>query len=335
MQNSLTAQSSSTVAVKKIRTETVVRQRRIARRHSIRNPSCRRSAWILLIATAVTFCTANSASAGDAVIGFTEPVRTIELAAAETGILTKLDVERGDTVSGGQILGTLDIDVLLSRRELAQARIDSQAKLRSARIKLTRAENNYAQFQQLRSEGHGGKRELELAASDLELARADIEAVEDESRLNRLDLKRIDAEISRRKIVSPITGVITEVHREIGEFVATTDPTVVAIADLSKLRIRFYPHTAIAESLQTGNTATVRFEHSGKTFKAEIEFIAPIIDADSNTIQVDVLLDNSKGLLRSGRRCTLLTQQTPSRTNSVTLRPRLNMSATQQNGRRQ
>jgi len=260
---------------------------------------------------------ATTAHAND-IVGFTEPVKTIQLAASETGILSKLHVKRGDTVKAGQTVATLDTGVLKTRRALAEARVQSTARLKSAKIKVTRAEHNYQQLQQLHNEGHGGKRELELAASDLELARTDLEAVEDEELLNRLDIDRIDAEIRRRTVISPISGIVTEAHREVGEFVATTEPTVVTIADLNDLRIRFYPNSDAAEPLQTGDAIAVRLLHSGQVLPAKIEFIAPVIDADSNTIRVDVLLDNRKGQLRSGRRCVLLTDR-----HTPTARPRL------------
>jgi len=261
----------------------------------------------LFSALCIGLSAASSVYGSDKVIGFTEPVRTIELAAAETGILTELTIKRGDPVTTGQRLGTLDIAVLQSRRDLAEARVASTAKLQSAKIKVRRAEQNYQQYQQLRSEGHGGKRELEVAASDLELATIEVEAADDEIRLNQLELRRIDAELARRQIVTPITGVVSEVHREVGEFVAMTEPIVVTIVDLSALRIRFYPRTSIAESLQVGDGIFVEFEHSGNQQKAIIDFIAPVIDADSNTIQIDVLLQNQQGQFRSGRRCALLT----------------------------
>jgi len=261
---------------------------------------CLKSLPAIIIAIMST--TANATD----IIGFTEPVKTIELAASETGILATLHVKRNDVVKAGQTVAALDTEVLQTRRALAEARAKSTARLKAATIKVARAEHNLQQLQQLREEGHGGKRELELAASDLELARADLEAVEDEELLSRLDIQRIDAEIRRRTVVSPMDGIVTEVHREVGEFVATTQPTVLTIANLTQLRIRFYPSTDVAEPLRTGDAIAVRLLHTGADLKATIDFISPVIDADSNTVQVDVLLDNRDGKLRSGRRCALL-----------------------------
>ena len=48
--------------------------------------------------------------------GFTQPYRTINVAAVEVGIITAIDVREGDVVSRGQILATLDQEVLEARK---------------------------------------------------------------------------------------------------------------------------------------------------------------------------------------------------------------------------
>jgi len=248
----------------------------------------------------------TSANPNDQIVGFTEPVKTIELAASETGALAELAVNRGDRVKAKQVVGSLDTEVLRAGRAVTQARLESRVKLKAAQIRLARAKENYKKLQQLRDEGHGGARELELAKSDYELAQTDLESVNDEHHIGSLDIKRIDAEIRRREITSPIDGVVSQLNREVGEFVTATDPNILTIVDLSNLKIRFYPPTSVVESLDVGQKVPIRFVHNGQTMLATIDFIAPVIDADSNTIQVDLLLNNAAGKLRSGRRCELV-----------------------------
>ncbi len=245
--------------------------------------------------------------ADDFIVGFTEPVKTIELAASETGTLAKLSVKRGDRVMANTIVGSLDFAVLEAQREIAVARQESSARFKSARIRRDRAKRDFEKLRQLQAEGMGSARELQIAESDFELAQTDIESVAEEVQIAALEINRIDAEIQRRSIVSPIDGVVTEVQREVGEFVSMTEPHVLTIVDLSQLRIRFYPATQQAEPLHTGDTIHVKFVHSGEVAAAFVEFIAPVIDADSDTIQVDILLRNQDGNRRSGRRCLLLT----------------------------
>lgn len=259
--------------------------------------------WLTIFALLLT---TSRAMAQEPIVGFTEPITQIELAASETGTLSQLSIKRGDVVKAGQVLGSLDIEVLEANRRIAQARLDSTSKLKAAGIRLSKVQQDLEKLQQLRSEGMGSKRELALAVSEYELARTDVEAVNEEMQLSKLTIKRFDAEIRRRSLISPIAGIVTEIKREIGEFVAATDPQVITVVNLSQLRIRFYPQTEFAEPLNIGDKLNVQFVHSNAIQAATVEFIAPVINANSNTIQVDVLLDNSAGKLRSGRRCVLL-----------------------------
>lgn len=252
------------------------------------------------------FATNANAGASDQIVGFTEPGKTIELAASETGALAELTVKRGDRVTAKQVVGSLDTDVLRASRDVAQTRLESHAKIKAAQIRIERAKQDYEKLKQLRDEGHGSAREMELAESDYELARTELESVTDEIRIGTLDVKRINAEIRRRQIISPIDGVVSQLHREVGEFVSPTDPNVLTIVDLRELKVRFYPMTNLVESMEVGDQVSVRLVHSGQAINATIDFIAPVIDADSNTIQVDVLLENKGCLLRSGRRCELV-----------------------------
>jgi len=244
---------------------------------------------------------------GGEIFGFSEPVQAIDVAASETGILDQLRVQPGDRVQQGQELGRLDSHVLMAQLEIVAARIEAQARFKAATIRVQRAERTYEKLQSLYEEGHGGARELELAASDLELARTDLTAVEEETAISRLERKRISAELQRRQITSPIAGIVSEIHRDVGEFVAATAPDVLTVVNLKQLRIRFYPSADQAAAFHKGGRVKVRFVHSQRTATARVDFVSPIIDADSNTIRVEVLLDNAAGAFRSGRRCLLLT----------------------------
>lgn len=247
----------------------------------------------------------SSVAAHEPIVGFTEPIRTVELAASQTGTLTELNVRPGQRVEAGEIIGSLDVDVLRASRDVAVAKQESEARLTAARIRLNRAEEHYNKLRQLRDEGHGGKRELQIAESDYELARNDVESVNEEILLAGLEVTRIDAEIRRRQIVSSIDGVISDVHREVGEYVSANSPHVLTIVELRQLRIRFYVPAMLAEPFDARDRIDIVLMHNHQTLTGTIDFVAPVIDADSNTVRIDVLVDNSKGKLRSGRRCQL------------------------------
>ncbi|MFV0442699.1 MAG: hypothetical protein ACK5Q5_03910, partial [Planctomycetaceae bacterium] len=118
--------------------------------------------WTLLWCSAAAFCGAAMdrpvLAAEHGVIGFTEPVKTVELAACESGRLARIDVLPGDQVTAGFVVGALESEVLKANRTFAVAKHASQAKVNAARIRAERARENYTKLEQLNREGHGGAR---------------------------------------------------------------------------------------------------------------------------------------------------------------------------------
>jgi len=251
--------------------------------------------------------TSNVATAE--VIGFTEPVQTIDLAASETGTLAELYFERGQRVSPGDVIASLDCGVLRARLDVAKAKLQSRANIRSAAIRVHRAQRHAEQLRQLHIEGHGGQREVEVAESELQIAKTELEAAEDGSRIDELEVKRIESEIRRRTLISPIEGVISVLNRDVGEFVSGSQPEVCTIVNLRQLRVRFHPPMREAIAIRPGQSVRVKIMCDDlpvdSSIDATVEYISPTIDPDSNTIQIDVLIENESAGVRSGLRCSL------------------------------
>ncbi|MEL7338555.1 MAG: HlyD family efflux transporter periplasmic adaptor subunit, partial [Planctomycetota bacterium] len=181
-----------------------------------------------------------------------------------------------------------------------------------------RAQQHVDTLRQLQSEGNGASREVQLAESDLQLAENDLRAVEEQRALDQLDLKRIDAEMMGRRIVANTSGVVIDVLRQPGEFVSLSDPVVITLVQLKQLRIQFYAPIEIADSLRKGQTTTLQFLHDRQTARANVTYVSPVIDANSNTVRVDVILNNTDGRYQSGRRCILLAKPTGNATTRST-----------------
>src|SRR5262245_33002600 len=69
----------------------------------------------------------------DAMDGFTEPFRKIDLAPSEPGVLASLMAAEGDMVETGQLLGALDNDVLQVGLKIAKQVLESRGKLAAAK----------------------------------------------------------------------------------------------------------------------------------------------------------------------------------------------------------
>lgn len=261
---------------------------------------------IVFLATLCVFAApgASLAMAGS-FEGFTEPYRTIEVAAAEMGTVAKLMVHEGDRVSRGQPLALLDNDVLEVSREIANANANAQGKIDSARADRDLRKTRLERLLPLRSQGHASQVEIDRAKAELAVAEANLRIAEEQHRLDQLESKRIEAMIERRVLRSPIDGVVTKLHKEEREFVSNVSAGVATVVQLDPMRATFMLPTLQAQSLEAGQDIALEFPENGGKAKGRVEFVAPVTEAESGAVRVKVLLDNADGHYRSGVRCSL------------------------------
>lgn len=257
-----------------------------------------------LVAGLLSLATANAAEPADLIEGFTEPYRSVEVAAPESGTIEEIPVRQGQLVKKGDVLAVLDRDLLQASLEIAQAKAESTAKLEAAKIELQLKQRRLDNFIRL-GKGNSSNEETERAKADADLARTQVVAAEEELKLSTLDVKRIQVQLDRRTIRSPLDGVVTRLHREVGESVPPTDPKVATVVDLNRLRVVFHPPTRLAESLSPQSTVPVRLLRTDTIVQTEIEYVSPVTNADSGSVRVEVILDNTNGHYRSGMRCSL------------------------------
>lgn len=237
---------------------------------------------------------------------FAEPYRTAQVATADMGIVREVLVREGDTVAVDQPLVKLDDDLVKASLAIARQNLDSRGALNSAEAELRLHSSRFAKLDALVKSGHARPEEAEKSRSEKEIAAARVLTAQEALAVRQRELERIQIELARRTVRSPIAGVVSKVHREVGEFVAPTDPVVATVVQLDPLLATFSVPPSVAGPLRVGQTVQVQFASSDRPVPAEIEFVSPMIDARSGTMRVKVRIPNEQGLCRSGERCTLL-----------------------------
>ena len=237
--------------------------------------------------------------------GFTEPYRNIQVAAAEPGVITALHVREGDTVKPGQLLATLDIEVLEAARKVAEAGKSSQGAIQSATARLDLKRNRLARLRELLASGHANPEEVAVAEADVLIAAADLLAAREDQAIKTHEWERIEAQIERRHVRSPIDGVVTHIHKDISEYVAATEPQVMTIVQCDRLRAFFPVPAASAQRLAARQQVQVTFSDGLPPALGTVEFVSPVIDPESGNVRVKVTLDNARGTYRGGLPCSL------------------------------
>ncbi len=242
--------------------------------------------------------------------GFTEPYRVIDVAAAESGRIMTVHVRHGDHVEQGQILATLETEIQRALLAVAEKSKNAKGRLHAALAEQKMRNRRLDKFMKLRANGHARQEEVERARADAEIADANVLAAQEDLMIKTLEYKKILMEIERRTIRAPLAGFVTEILKEQGEYVPPTDPHVLTIVQLDKLFATFDVLSDFAENLAIGDQVSVQF--GGRAIKANgtIEYLSPVIDAESGTIRIKLRVENPSGKLRSGTRCNL-TLSTP------------------------
>ena len=117
--------------------------------------------------------------------------------------------------------------------------------------------------------------------------------------------QKIELQIAKRTVCSPVKGKVAALNKYEGEFVSPADPVVAKIVVLQPLRATFFLPRGAAENLVRGNAVSLMLPRVGWKVEGKVEYVSPLTDAESGAVAVKVLLDNSRGKLYSGERCVL------------------------------
>ncbi|AJY51336.1 efflux transporter, RND family, MFP subunit [Halomonas sp. KO116] len=190
--------------------------------------------------------------------------RTSQLSSAETGQVSELTVEMGDTVTQGQPLLSLDTrDISLesqrARADLAQAEAERDEAQRLVSEANQLSAQNFAASQRRQREGA-----LAAAQATLEARRADYELAQ--------------LQLERHQIRAPFDGMVTHRESNIGEWVNPGD-NLLTLVDLASLRLDFSVPLSAYQRFE-GSQLEVRLEGSDQWHPARTLARIPL-DASS------------------------------------------------------
>ncbi|MCA8998642.1 MAG: efflux RND transporter periplasmic adaptor subunit [Planctomycetaceae bacterium] len=248
---------------------------------------------------------------------FTEPYRTIDVAAAEPGRIAQVHIRRGSRVREGDLLVELDSSVLEASQKAAARRVANTARLEALKVDHQLKQRRYETLLALSREGAGTAEELLTSESEARIAELQIEAAREELEQAQLELAEIEARIEQRRIRAYFDGIVTEVRKDPGEFVSAVEPEVATIVDLSRLRITFYLPTSRVEPLEEGQGCKLTLVDGSRGFAGTVEYVGPLTQADSGRVRVDIVIENGNQDLRSGMRCLLIDDRPHQLTNRV------------------
>ena len=131
-------------------------------------------------------------------------------------------------------------------------------------------------------------------------------AVREELEVKTLEHERARVQLERRRLRSPIDGIVTRILKDRGESVLLSEPVILKVVQLDPLLVIFLVPADLARNLAVDQTVPVRIAEIAKAAQGKVEFVSPTIDPQSGLTRVRVRLPNPEERLPCGATCYLI-----------------------------
>ena len=212
--------------------------------------------------------------------GTIEPQLSVDISSSVMGRVTRLAINEGDRVAGGQFLLQIDRESLraaVNRNEASLGAAESgveQARVavESARVNLELARDTLERQAELwelqlisREEYDQARRELELRETEFKARQVEVATATQRIRQERATLESAEYDLEQVTITSPIDGVVTRRNIEEGETVVigtmnNPGTVLMTIADFSILEAHVEVDETDIPSVQLGQAAAITID---------------------------------------------------------------------------
>ena len=282
-------------------------------------------------ATAVDVAIARTASLQQeqSLTGTTTPFRTVSLRSQVEGRLLALNVDIGDTVNKGQIIGQIDdalqkTSINQAEAELASlksevARINAQisnarTEVERTRLQLQQQQADSQRQQKLAQQGAIAKQTAEQARTEAQTAAQVLRAAEESVRVEQQTLAAAEGRVvaqqavvaqakerrSYARLVSPIAGVILVRVTEPGNLLQPGNE-LLKIGEFNRVKVEVQVSELELSKVRIGQSVEVRLDaFPNQTYYGKVTRISPAADPTARLVPVEVVIPNQNGQISSG-----------------------------------
>jgi RND family efflux transporter MFP subunit len=258
----------------------------------------------ILTAVVIIFHSASSVRGAEPIEldGFIEPYEVANVGTGVSGIIDSIEADRGDLVKKGKVLARLDIRVEQSTVNLIKARSEMEASVSLRRTRVEFANREYGRRKELFEKGIIPDYDMDEAETNLELAKQELQEIEEQMHITRLELKQAQAALARKIIRSPINGVVVERYLSPGEL--TSDKPLFKLAQLDPLTVEVIAPVELLGSVKEGQEVEISPERPlNRKFRGEVKIVDRVVDAASGTFGIRIELSNKDLSLPAGLKC--------------------------------
>lgn len=225
----------------------------------------------------------------------------ITISAENNGKLIQFNLNEGDMLQKDQFIGYIDTIPLSLKREqldVSKAVISSKSKgvlsqINVLNAKLKTANTNKTRTENLIKENAGTQKQLDDVTGEMDVIKSQIRSVEIQNapvvnELKSIDvqLKQINDQIQKSKIVNPLNGTVLTKYAEPNEITAFGKP-LYKIADLRMMQLRVYISETQLANIKIGQEVTVKIDDADtmKSYNGKVSWIASEAEFTPKIIQ--------------------------------------------------
>lgn len=220
------------------------------------------------------------------------PYAEAPIYARVNGYLKAWYTDIGEHVKAGQLLGTIETP------ELDQQILRAEADLATARANYELASTTRDRWQDMLLTDSVSHQETDEKTGDAKAKQAIVNAL-------RANLEGLRAQQAFNRVVAPFDGVVTERKTDIGMLINAGSggggQALFRVAKIDKLRVYVEVPQSFVAFIKPGLTAELHFpEHPSRSFIAKFATTSSAIHEDSNTLTVELQMDNRDGKILPG-----------------------------------
>jgi membrane fusion protein (multidrug efflux system) len=241
------------------------------------------------------------------------PDHSVKVSPAIAGKIVSISVVPGSHTLKGEVVATLDDTHLRDLLNQSKTAIDTaNVAIKQAKNNLDFARENVERQKRLFDAEVSAKKDIITAESQVTNAQSQVETAQSQLRSAQAVIKQNDTEIAFTRVHSPISGVVANRFLNVGDSVDPNTP-ILQIVDLNKVVINAQIAVELVAAVKTGDSATVAVStrednnQNRTSFETEaiITSISPTVDAQTNTVRVQLQCANTAQNLKEGEQVTV------------------------------
>jgi RND family efflux transporter MFP subunit len=232
--------------------------------------------------------------------GYVVAQRKASVASKGTGRLEVLNVEEGDKVQTGDILGQLEADDVNAALRAARAAVgQAEAEVTRAQALATESELTYNRVSELLSRKLVSQAEFDNAEAAYNSAQAIVGAAEAGLRVARADADYATVQVDNTFIRAPFDGTVLTKDADVGEIVApfassaSSKGAIVTLADMNSLEVEADVSESNIQNITPGQRCVIVLDaFPADPYTGYVKKIVPTADRAKATVMVKVAFDD-------------------------------------------